>query len=89
MRSLRRWTTGDPGAATGLGRVPRTATDHPGSTTLAGDRAQGQEDEMLSVGDVVDDFEAVDHTGQTVSLRDLVAEGPLVLFFFIKAKTPG
>lgn len=44
---------------------------------------------MLNVGEVVEDFEAVDHTGQTTSLRGLLAEGPLVLFFFIKAKTPG
>jgi peroxiredoxin len=44
---------------------------------------------MLSVGQVVDDFEAVDHNGQRVTLGELIATGPLVLFFYIKAKTPG
>lgn len=44
---------------------------------------------MLSAGDVVDDFEAVDHHGERVSLVQLLEPGPLVLYFFIKAKTPG
>ncbi len=48
-----------------------------------------REARVRSVGEVVDDFEAVDHTGQTVSLSHLLAEGPLVLFFYIKARTPG
>lgn len=44
---------------------------------------------MLGVGEVVDDFEAVDHTGLRVSLNELIQDGPLVLFFYIKAMTPG
>ena len=44
---------------------------------------------MLSVGDTVEDVEAVDHEGQRVTLGQLVADGPLVLFFYIKARTPG
>ena len=44
---------------------------------------------MLSVGDVVADFEAVDHEGNPVTLTRLLETGPLVLYFFIKAKTPG
>ena len=44
---------------------------------------------MLKVGDEVEDFEALDHTGQRVTLGELIADGPLVLFFYIKARTPG
>ena len=44
---------------------------------------------MLSVGDTVEEFEAIDHTGQPVSLTQLLESGPLVLYFYIKAKTPG
>ena len=40
-------------------------------------------------GDVVADFEARDQDGQTRRLSDLVANGPLVLFFYPKAMTPG
>ena len=44
---------------------------------------------MLKVGDVVEEFEALDHTGATVRLSELLQSGPLVLYFYIKAKTPG
>jgi len=44
---------------------------------------------MLAVGDTVDDFEATDQEGQPVRLSELLAEGPVVLYFYIKAKTPG
>jgi len=44
---------------------------------------------MLRVGDLVEDFEVLDHTGETVRLSEMVADGPLVLYFYIKAKTPG
>lgn len=44
---------------------------------------------MLKVGDVVDGFEAVDNTGTKVSLVQLLEAGPLVVYFYIKAKTPG
>lgn len=44
---------------------------------------------MLTTGDTVEDFEAVDQNGVTVSLGGLLGSGPLVLYFYIKAKTPG
>ena len=44
---------------------------------------------MLGTGDLVADFSAVDQFGTTVHLSDFLEAGPLVLFFFIKAKTPG
>ncbi len=44
---------------------------------------------MIATGDVVDDFQAVDQHGSAVTLADLLADGPLVLYFYIKAKTPG
>ena len=44
---------------------------------------------MLDVGDSVDDFELVDQQGKAVTLNGLLAAGPLVVYFFIKAKTPG
>ena len=40
-------------------------------------------------GDVVDDFEAVDQQGERVRASELLADGPLVLFFYPKAMTPG
>ena len=40
-------------------------------------------------GDVVDDFELLDQHGQSVTLSDLVEAGPVVLFFYPKAMTPG
>lgn len=44
---------------------------------------------MLDVGDTVRDFSATDHEGSPVTLDELLATGPLVLYFYIKAKTPG
>lgn len=44
---------------------------------------------MLSVGDVVEDFEALDHLGDQVLLSQLLETGPHVIYFYIKAKTPG
>lgn len=42
----------------------------------------------MNVGDTVADFSAVDQDGQTVSLSELLSTGPVVLFFYPKAKTP-
>jgi len=42
---------------------------------------------MLSKGDLVGDFSLQDQHGNTVTLDDLVASGPLVLFFYYKAMT--
>lgn len=43
----------------------------------------------MNVGDVIDDFTATDQHGEPVSLGSLVQDGPLVLFFYPKAMTPG
>ena len=39
--------------------------------------------------DVVADFTAIDQKGATVTLTGLLENGPLVLFFYPKAMTPG
>ncbi|MFI7531746.1 peroxiredoxin [Streptosporangium sp. NPDC049376] len=41
------------------------------------------------VGDVVEDFELLDETGTARRLVDLVAKGPVVLFFYPAAMTTG
>lgn len=43
----------------------------------------------MNEGDIIDDFELLDQHGQTVTLQSLVDAGPLVLFFYPKAMTPG
>ncbi|NJP49699.1 peroxiredoxin [Streptomyces sp. SBST2-5] len=40
-------------------------------------------------GDVVEDFELPDETGTVRRLSDLLAEGPVVLFFYPAALSPG
>ncbi len=47
-----------------------------------------QEDNVKR-GDLAPDFTAVDQTGATVRLSDMLADGPVVLFFYPKAFTPG
>jgi peroxiredoxin Q/BCP len=37
---------------------------------------------MLSVGDVAPDFRLSDQSGTEVALGDLLAGGPIVLFFY-------
>jgi peroxiredoxin Q/BCP len=44
---------------------------------------------MVEVGDIVDDFELPDETGTPRKLSDLLANGPVVLFFYPAAMTPG
>ncbi|WP_128429558.1 peroxiredoxin [Streptomyces cyaneus] len=44
---------------------------------------------QLKVGDKVEDFALPDETGTTRSLTGLLAEGPVVLFFYPAALTPG
>jgi peroxiredoxin Q/BCP len=44
---------------------------------------------MANVGDVVDDFELPDQTGTKRSLSELLADGPIALFFYPAAMTPG
>ncbi|MEV7012804.1 peroxiredoxin [Streptosporangium sp. NPDC051022] len=43
----------------------------------------------LAVGDVVEDFELLDETGTARRLSDLLAKGPVVLFFYPAAMTTG
>lgn len=43
----------------------------------------------MNQGDQAPDFTAPDQTGAPVRLSDLLTEGPVVLFFYPKAFTPG
>ncbi|MGW2050070.1 peroxiredoxin [Streptomyces sp. NPDC001858] len=43
----------------------------------------------LQTGDLVDDFALPDETGTVRSLTELLADGPVVLFFYPAALTPG
>ena len=43
----------------------------------------------VAIGEKVPDFEAVTQTGVSVKLSDYLARGPVVLFFYPKAMTPG
>ena len=43
----------------------------------------------MNVGDRVEDFELPDETGTKRSLKDLLADGPVVLFFYPAAMTYG
>ena len=37
---------------------------------------------MLDIGDIAPDFELTNEEGQVVTLNDLLAEGPLILYFY-------
>ena len=43
----------------------------------------------VNVGDQAPDFEAQDQHGNAVALRDLLEVGPVVVYFYPKAMTPG
>ena len=43
----------------------------------------------MDVGDTVDDFEATNQQGNAVKLSELLAAGPVVMFFYPKAMTAG
>jgi len=43
----------------------------------------------VAIGEIVPDFEALTQTGETVKLSDYLRRGPVVLFFYPKAMTPG
>ncbi|MER6420915.1 peroxiredoxin [Streptomyces sp. NPDC001137] len=45
--------------------------------------------ERVNVGDKIDDFELPDETGTTRTLSELLADGPVVLFFYPAALTAG
>lgn len=44
---------------------------------------------QLKIGDKVEDFELPDETGTPRRLTELLADGPVVLFFYPAALTPG
>ena len=44
---------------------------------------------MLKTGDKAPDFELPDQTGTTLRLSEILASGPVVLFFYPAAMTPG
>ncbi|SEG80895.1 peroxiredoxin Q/BCP [Thermomonospora echinospora] len=44
---------------------------------------------FMNVGDLVDDFELPDEQGEPRKLSDLLADGPVVLFFYPAAMTAG
>ncbi len=44
---------------------------------------------MLGIGDIAPDFTLPDQTGTDRTLSDLLADGPVVLFFYPKAMTTG
>lgn len=43
----------------------------------------------MQEGDIVAEFSATDQQGNTVRLTELLQLGPVVLFFYPKAMTPG
>ena len=43
----------------------------------------------MKAGDRIDDFSATDQSGRKVTLSELLTGGPVVLFFYPKAMTPG
>lgn len=42
----------------------------------------------MNNGDVITDFTALNEEGEPVRLYDFLENGPVVLFFYPKAKTP-
>ena len=43
----------------------------------------------MDVGDLVESFTLDDQDGNPVSFDSLIESGPLVMYFYIKAMTPG
>lgn len=43
----------------------------------------------MDTGDYVDDFSLTDQRGETVRFAQMIEQGPVVLYFYIKAKTSG
>ena len=43
----------------------------------------------MKIGDKVDEFEALDQFGDTVTLHEILEESRLVLYFYPKAMTGG
>jgi hypothetical protein len=45
--------------------------------------------DIMQTGDTVKDFTLEDQPGRMVTLSSLLESGPVVLYFYIKAKTSG
>ena len=43
----------------------------------------------MKTNDLVDDFSSTDQHGKSIRLSGLLGGGPIVLFFYPKAMTPG
>jgi peroxiredoxin len=54
-----------------------------------GDTTQRAEETGMNVGDLVEDFELTDDQGKVRSLTELLADGPVVLFFYPAALSVG
>ena len=74
---------------------PRNATaifepDYRSAVTFAGVRGgSGRSVTAMKTGDIVADFELLDQTGTPRKLSALLSDGPVVLFFYPAAMTPG
>ena len=44
---------------------------------------------LMEIGHVVENFSAIDQRGEKVELSDLLEGGPVVLFFYPRASSPG
>jgi len=44
---------------------------------------------LMEIGQVVENFSAIDQRGEKVELSDLLEGGPVVLFFYPRASSPG
>jgi len=77
-------------AATARRSTSRTRTGTPSScATTAPDPLPARYGAHMDVGDVVEDFELPDETGTPRTLSGLLANGPVVLFFYPAAMTTG
>src|SRR5436305_15139224 len=52
-------------------------------------RVSDVEEGTMKAGDQAPDFELPDETGTTRSLKEFLASGPVVLYFYPAAMTPG
>ena len=52
-------------------------------------RARPTHGAMLRIGDKAPDFSGRDQNGQEIRSRDLLAKGPVVIYFYPKDFTPG
>ena len=81
------WDRRGPGV--GLTRSIRSIRSVPIHLTHPETTASEPGDPMLRTGDPVPDFTLPDQNGTPTTLSELLANGPVVLFFYPKAMTPG